>query len=103
MNWNQFPWKPLPLIDSDYVQFGSADWFWSNQVNSYVLQVEPDRYKHQDTVLLPYKEALFIEKIRNAFFDKMNYPAAKLPGILLIKGFVSRTAAYVIMRSCLKI
>ncbi|MCD4796784.1 MAG: hypothetical protein K8R49_06425, partial [Candidatus Cloacimonetes bacterium] len=32
--------KKIPAIDPDYVQFGCADWFWEQQVNSYVLQVE---------------------------------------------------------------
>ncbi len=64
--------KKITLIDSEYIQFGSADWFWENQVNSYVLQVEPIQYRHQDTALLSYKEALYTEKIRNAFFDKLN-------------------------------
>lgn len=64
--------KKIPLIDSVYIHFGSADWFWKRQVNSYILQVEPDPYKYHDTALLPYKEALYTEKIRNAFFDKLN-------------------------------
>lgn len=55
-------------IDPQNLQSGCAEWFWEKQVNSYVLQVEPDRFKHKDKVTLDYKEALYIEKLRNKFF-----------------------------------
>ena len=35
-------WRSLarvPMIDPEYAQFGSADWFWDLRINSYVLQV----------------------------------------------------------------
>jgi hypothetical protein len=60
--------KRIEAIDPDNVQFCSAEWFWKRQVNSYALQVEPERFKHQDTAILDYREALNIEKIRNEFF-----------------------------------
>ena len=41
------------------------------QSNSYALQVEPDRFKFQDTAIVGYKEALHIEKIRNEFFIRL--------------------------------
>lgn len=63
--------RGIALIDPDNVQFCSAGWFWKRQVNSYALQVEPDRFKHKDRVLLDYKEALYIEKIRNEFFVRL--------------------------------
>ena len=53
------------------IQFCSAEWFWERQVNSYALQVEPDRFKHIDKVMLDYREALHIEKIRNEFFIQL--------------------------------
>ena len=37
-------------IDPANIQFCSAKWFWERQVNSYALQVEPDRFKHKDKV-----------------------------------------------------
>jgi len=40
--------KNLVLLDPDNIQFGSADWFWHRQINSYALQVEPDRFRDQD-------------------------------------------------------
>jgi len=58
-------------VDPDNIQFGCAEWFWKRQVNSYALQVEPDRFKHQDTATLDYQEALNIEKIRNEFFFQL--------------------------------
>ena len=60
--------RGIALIDPDNIQFFSAEWFLQRQVNSYALQVEPDRFKHKDQVVLDYREALNIEKIRNEFF-----------------------------------
>ena len=62
--------KNIPEIDPDYVQFGCADWFWEQQVNSYVLQVEPERYKTKDKITVNFQEALHIEKVRNKFFRR---------------------------------
>ena len=62
----------LQEIDKDLIQFGSADWFLERYVNSYVLQVEPERFKYQDTAQLTWKEALNIEKIRHLFFTEIN-------------------------------
>ncbi len=56
-------------LDQAYIQFCSADWFWERQVNTYALQVEPDRFKHQDTAVLDYAEARRVEAVRNTFFD----------------------------------
>jgi hypothetical protein len=64
--------KGLTKIDSHNIQFGCADWFWERQVNSFVLQVEPDRYKMYDKANLEYKEALLIESVRNQFFNELN-------------------------------
>ena len=63
--------KEIPLMAPEHIQFGSAEWFWKQQVNSYVLQVEPDRFKYQDTANLDYGEALNLEKIRNEFFLRL--------------------------------
>jgi hypothetical protein len=64
--------KEITAIDSEYVQFCCAEWFWKRQVNSYALQVEPDRFKRQDTAIIDFKEALHIEKIRNTFFLRLS-------------------------------
>ena len=62
----------LTAIDPEYVQFGCAVWFWKRQVNSYALQVEPERYMTKDRATVSYQEALHIEGIRNQFFDELN-------------------------------
>ena len=61
----------ITAIDPKNVQFGCAEWFWKKQINSYVVQVEPDRFKRKDKAIIDFKEALHIEKIRNAFFIRL--------------------------------
>jgi hypothetical protein len=63
--------KEIPVIDPENIQFCCADWFWERQPNSYALQVEPERFKHKDTAILDYREALHIEKIRNEFYVRL--------------------------------
>ena len=63
--------RSLIDLDREYIQFGSAEWFWERQVNSYVLQVEPDRLKTKDRIVIAYEEALHIQKIRNDFFKQL--------------------------------
>ena len=58
----------VPSLDPDYVQFGSADWFWERYPNSYALQVEPVRHMTKDYVVIEHSEALYIEEIRDLFF-----------------------------------
>ncbi|MBT4088965.1 MAG: hypothetical protein HN580_21345 [Deltaproteobacteria bacterium] len=64
--------KEITAIDPQYIQFCCAEWFWKGQVNSYALQVEPDRYKHQDTATFGFKEALHVEKMRNKFYIRLH-------------------------------
>ena len=61
----------VPQIDHKYIQFGCAQWFWERHVNSFALQVEPERYSTKDRVFIEYDEALHIESIRNKFFKKL--------------------------------
>lgn len=61
----------ITFIDSENIQFCCAEWFWKKQNNSYALQVEPDRFKCQDTASIDFKEALHIEKVRNKFFSRL--------------------------------
>jgi hypothetical protein len=63
--------KVIADIDPENIQFCCAEWFWERQVNSYALQVEPDRFKFEDKAILDYQEALKIEKIRNDFFVQL--------------------------------
>ena len=60
--------KEITAIDPKNIQFCSTEWFWKRQVNSYALQVEPGRFKGEDTAIMGGREALYIEKIRNYFF-----------------------------------
>lgn len=61
----------IPLIEPGYIQFGCAEWFWERQNNSYVLQVEPERFAEKDKISIGYEEALLIEKTRNRFFTHL--------------------------------
>ena len=61
--------KQLKSIDKNYIQIGCADWFWDQQVNSFVLQVEPERFKNQDKCLIEYHEGIYLENVRNKFFE----------------------------------
>ena len=62
----------IPQIDHEFIQFGCAEWFWAAYPNSFVLQVEPERYSAKDRVSIEYKEALKIEAARNKFFKELN-------------------------------
>jgi len=63
--------QEVTSIDPENIQFCCAEWFWKKQINSYALQVEPDRFKRQDMAILDLKEALHIEKIRTKFFIRL--------------------------------
>ena len=62
----------ITAIDPNNVQFCCAEWFWKRHINSYALQVEPDRFKRKDTAIIDFKEALYIEEVRNIFFVHLN-------------------------------
>jgi hypothetical protein len=70
----------ITAIDPENIQFCCAAWFWKRQVNSFALQVQPDRFKHKDRAILDYREALHIEKIRNEFFVQLQELVNKQPG-----------------------
>ena len=61
----------LPAVDPDYVQFGSADWFWERWVNSYALQVEPKAHMLKDEAILGSTEALRTQTARDHFFEEL--------------------------------
>jgi len=63
--------KKITAIDKKYIQFGCAEWFWKRQVNSFALQVEPERFLKRDKAVIDYHEALHIEQVRNKFFDEI--------------------------------
>ena len=63
--------RRIPRVDPAYVQFGCARWFWRRQVNSYALQVEPDRYKTRDSIMIDYQEALRLQRVRDVCFAEL--------------------------------
>ncbi len=71
----------IPAVDPDFVQFGSADWFWERWVNSYALQVEPKAYMLRDETNLSPPEALHTQRVRDLFFGELRVLlAAELSG-----------------------
>jgi hypothetical protein len=64
-----FRW--LVHIDPKNIQFGSPEWFLHEHVNSYALQVEPERFQYKDTAQVGIEEALVLEKTRNTVFEKL--------------------------------
>ncbi len=60
--------RALTAIDPDYLQFGSPGWFLRSWVNSYALQVEPDRFKTADEAMIEGAEALHVQQTRDTFF-----------------------------------
>ena len=65
-------------IDPGFVQFGSADWFWTRQVNSYALQVMPKRFRDRDRARLKLAEARKVERLRATMFDRLGRLLAAL-------------------------
>jgi hypothetical protein len=61
----------IPAANPDYIQFGSAEWFWARHVNSYALQVEPRRYMNKDQITIGYPEALRIQEARDTLFSEI--------------------------------
>lgn len=61
----------LPDLDPDFIQFGSADWFWKQWKNSYALQVEPKAHMLEDQAILGATEALQTQTARDRFFGKL--------------------------------
>jgi hypothetical protein len=63
--------EKITQLDPENIQFCSAEWFWERHVNTYALQVEPDRFKHQDCATLDDAEARHIEAVRNAVYHEI--------------------------------
>lgn len=63
--------KAVHDVDPDYIQFGSADWFWNICVNTYVLQAEPERWRSEDYIDIDASEALRIETARDLLYSEL--------------------------------
>jgi hypothetical protein len=72
--------RAVTAVDADYVQFGSADWFWERWPNSYALQVEPARHMTRDEVVLPAAEARHVQHVRDLFFNELRTLLAREVG-----------------------
>ena len=69
--------QSLTRIDPQYIQVGSAHWFWRQNVNTYAIQVEPERFKNQDTAMVSLDEALHLESVRNDVFQEIRQILSK--------------------------
>ena len=65
--------KQIPWLDPQYIQFGSAQWFWERCPNSFALQVEPERLMTKDKISVDYKEALHLQETRDRFFAELRF------------------------------
>ena len=63
--------KQITRVDHAYLQFGCATWFWRRHVNSYALQIEPERYQTRDSVTVDYQEALHLQRVRDECFSDL--------------------------------
>lgn len=61
--------EAIASANPESIQFGSADWFWERQVNSFALQVEPREHMFKDRCHIDYRQALRVEQVRNRFFE----------------------------------
>jgi hypothetical protein len=66
----------------EYIQFGSADWFWERHLNSYAIQVEPRKHMAKDRCYIDYQDALRVERVRNRFFDEITTLLQKRQGLV---------------------
>jgi hypothetical protein len=64
--------RELTTIDPRTIQIGCADWFRDQTVNSYVIQVSPERFRCQDSMVLSMNEALQVEHVRNLFYQRFH-------------------------------
>ena len=72
--------EAIASINPEYIQFGSADWFWEQHPNSYVLQVEPREHMTKDRCHIEYQDALRVEQVRNRFFQEITTVLRKRRG-----------------------
>lgn len=65
----------VPRAAPGFIQYGCAEWFRERQINSYILQVEPERFRDRDRCILEYGEAREVERARGRFFDHLRKTA----------------------------
>lgn len=73
--------REIPAIDPSNIQYGCAEWFWRRQVNSFALQVEPERYRDRDSCSIEIDEARHIERARDAVFARLEKLIGERPRV----------------------
>jgi len=63
--------RTLTVQNPEYIQFGSAGWFWDQSVNSYQIQVALEQQKTRDSFWVTYKEALLLENFRDVLIREL--------------------------------
>ena len=58
-------------INKEYIQFGCAEWFWEQHINSFVIQVQPRDRSNVDSLLVTTEEAQLIQAVRDRFWEVM--------------------------------
>lgn len=63
----------FPRMNASFFQWGSGTWFWRDQglLNSYVLQVEPIRFRHFDRFPMDGNEARQWLEAREIFWNAL--------------------------------
>ncbi|MEW5913177.1 MAG: hypothetical protein AB1814_11520 [Thermodesulfobacteriota bacterium] len=61
----------LGRLDPEYIQVGCAQWFWDHQVNTFVIQVEPEQRKDQDTADVSFQQAKHLEQVKGLVFKRL--------------------------------
>lgn len=74
--------RRVARIDPQTVQFGSAEWFWHDHVNSYVLQVEPTRCQLSDTAMVSVAEALHLQTVKAHVFEAVREVSLRHAGAI---------------------
>jgi len=63
--------RTIARRDPDYIQFGSADWFWENTGNTYAIQVSPARFLTEDSCSIHMDEAFILQEVRDLLFTEL--------------------------------
>lgn len=63
--------RTLTVKCPEYIQFGSAGWFWVLSVKSCQIQVAPEQEKQIDCFWVTYKEALLLENFRDVLIREL--------------------------------
>ncbi len=72
--------RAIARLDPDYIQFGSADWFWERTANTYAIQISPARFLTEDSCSIHMDEAFILQEVRdNCFTELMRLARSHTP------------------------